>query len=118
MGSITRSDRAERFIQEFNTDFTGDVEGGRTFQLVSASLGFSEGEDVVRIFYEFRTPDGKSLELMNPSVAFDPARAGEYEVGSVAHALGLEDPEDLDVLVERLKSADLLDQDFAFSEAP
>lgn len=105
MGSVTRGNRGERFITEFQEDAVGQAPAPGTSLVVERRyLAFVEGSEDVRCVLELNGPDGTLHELWLPQVFFDPERDPEFESESVAGILGIEHEQ---VLV-RTGKADLL----------
>lgn len=92
MGSITRSNRAVRFINEFNEDARKRWDMSEFPCCLQQSLGFDESYEVVRVFYRFVNRE-REEELCTPFVVYDPEWRDEEAIDIVRDTFGLEDEE-------------------------
>ena len=91
MGSMSRSANADRFIKEFNEDFKkGRLRPGDRVKLESISLGQRPGDEMICMYYVFKTAFGSILEVCEDEILFDPEIPGSSEnIESIADSLGI-----------------------------
>lgn len=103
MGSSARMSRSERFIEEFN-ETACEIADMLHFPCVgSQALGFGNGEQVhlyIRMDWQ-----GRSEEMMDETVYFDPEEGDEDLIERVVDLFKIEEEE----AVARLKKAELID---------
>jgi hypothetical protein len=106
MGSISRGNRCERFIAEFNDDiikyFDFPVSDGGP--IVSIGLGQHDVFEMVFLYVRLKMPSGE-YEFMDPDIIFDPECPDDDDlVESVKRYCH----DDEDEARQRLEKADLL----------
>lgn len=91
MGSISRMDRCDQFIREFNSTAIKKL-GINEEYVDSQGLGFSEGEEVVRFFIDLTVTDGTE-QVMQPLILFVPDELNEDAIERTAECFGLSEDE-------------------------
>lgn len=112
MGSLSRIDRASRFIDEFSKDYVarGLIQPGMSLRVLSVGLGMqNDGEEVVTVFARVQLPDDREMELrlVDEGIVFDP----EYDhadelVTKVGEALDISE----ELATARLLNAELIEE--------
>ena len=102
MGQASRIWRGERFIKEFNEDYK--KMGHEAPFVTSQSLGARDGDDCVRYYYSIQFPDGKSEELCEDFVYYDP----DWDVEQAVEVISINLETSKEEVRARLAKADLL----------
>jgi hypothetical protein len=111
MGQITRTNRAERFIEEFEKDYVGkfEVKANDKLKVKRVFLACIDGDyEFVRVVVVLTIPGGKELVLLSEDILFDPEDDGKDDsIERLTANLGITKKE----AAARLKKADLFDRE-------
>ena len=104
MGSISRMNRCERFIQEFGDDADKRFNLSDFPCVIAQHLAMSYGNEAVYMYYDLHWNDHDDV-LMRDLVLFEPETDRESTISRVCELFGLEEEE----AIKRLKKAQLID---------
>ena len=103
MGSISRSERCQRFIREFNKDAVMVFDMTDFASVVNNGLGMGDSTECVHFFVNLEHQSHQE-KLMSELVIFDPEEQEDSSIGRVCELLKLEEDE----VIVRFKKARLI----------
>ncbi len=108
MGSLSRMNRCERFVEEFKDDALRRFGWPENPSVVSSSLGVDYEEECVRFYLMFRWNE-REEEVCLDQVFYYPENFEDDTVRMVVDYFEIEQ----DQAIERLKKAQLIRQEYA-----
>lgn len=102
MGSMSKESRCQRFIDEFQKDYTKKLTPSFNDAFVSSGLGTHESFLVVMFYLRLKDADGNEHELTYGDIIYDPDEPNEDLVDRICVALL-----DVDELEEEFENKNL-----------